>query len=256
MNNLIVLVIFGIISGIIIAGFLAGYLAVYVFNKMPAAWLADYGETPDESLMGIRIAKRPYALVLSVVFVMAFVFLAIQYDGPFYTIPGMLILWLLMLIGISDYKYMIIPDQLVLALAVAALGIIGLDFSALSGVLPADPYFHQSYASPFLGALVGGGSIWLIGAIGSFLTKKEAMGFGDVKLLAAIGFLCGLRGILIVLVITIFTSGIWFILLLLTKKIKRGDNKPLGPYIVCACALYLMFRDQINQIVNWYIGLY
>lgn len=251
---MIIFVIIGIIAGITIAGFLAGYLAVYVLNRMPAEWLTDYGETPDESLTGPRIGKRPFILVLSVTFVLTFTFLAIQYDGPFYTISGMLILWLLMLIGISDYKYMIIPDQLVLGLAAAALGFIGLDFAALSAGLP--PYFHQSYASPFLGALIGGGSLWLIGAIGSLLTKKEAMGFGDVKLLAAIGFLCGPRGILIVLAITILTSGIWFILLLLARKIKRDDNKPLGPYIVAACALYLMFREQINQLVNWYIGLY
>jgi leader peptidase (prepilin peptidase)/N-methyltransferase len=88
------------------------------------------------------------------------------------------------------------------------------------------------------------------------MTKKEAMGFGDVKLLAAIGLICGVRGILIVLIITILTSGLWFILLLLTKKIQRGENKPLGPYIVAACALYLMFQEQVNQIVNWYLAFY
>ncbi len=254
MNNSIIFIIAGIIVGIIIAGFIAGYMAVYVFNRMPSGWLTDYGETPDESLLGTRIAKSPYAFILSLTFIMSFTFLAMQYDGPFYTLFGMVILWLLMLITLSDYKYMIIPDQLVVALTVAALGIIALDFIALSaGQLP---YFHPNYYSPLLGALVGGGSIFLIGLIGSFLTKSEAMGFGDVKLLAAIGFLCGLRGILTVLVLTILTSGIWFILLLLAKKIKRGDHKPLGPYIAAACGLYLIFRDQINQMVNWYFSLY
>jgi len=254
MSNGIYLVIAGMITGIIVAGFLAGYLAVYAINRMPAEWLVDYGETPDESLMGVRMPKRPYALVLSLTFVMGFVFLAMQHDGLYYTIPGMLILWLLMVIGISDYYYMIIPDQLVVALAIAAIPFIGLDFAALAtGRIP---YFHASYASPFLGALVGGGILWLIGIIGSLMTKKEAMGFGDVKLLAAIGLICGFRGILIVLIITILTSGLWFILLLLAKKIQRGENKPLGPYIVAACALYLIFQEQVNQIVNWYLAFY
>ena len=254
MNSVIVFVIIGIIAGITVAGFLAGYLTVYVMNKMPAEWLTDYGETPEESLLGTRIAKRPYALVLSLTFVMSFTFLAMQYDGPFYTLAGMLILWLLMLIGISDYHYMIIPDQLVVALAIAAIPYIGLDFAALSAGHMI--YFHSSYLSPLFGALVGGGSLWLIGLIGSLMTKKEAMGFGDVKLLAAIGLICGLRGILIVLIITILTSGLWFILLLLTKKIQRGENKPLGPYIAAACAIYIVFYNQVNHLVNLYLSLY
>jgi prepilin signal peptidase PulO-like enzyme (type II secretory pathway) len=256
-GEIIIYLIIGILAGILATGFLAGFSAVYVFNKMPAAWLVDYGEEPEEKLYGKRLSMRPYGIILSIVFVLAYTFLVLQYDGLAYTLPSMFILWVLMLIGIADHKYMIIPDQLTVLLAIAAIGLIVPDLlTVYGGSQSLVPYFHTSFYSPILGALIGGGSIYLIGLIGSFITKKEAMGFGDVKLLVAVGFLCGIRGILIVLILTMLISGIWFILLLLAKKIQRSDNKPLGPYIVASCAIYIVFYSQVNQLVNWYLSFY
>jgi len=252
---ILLLIVIGIITAIIIAGFAAGYSTVFCFNRMPVDWLVDYGEEPDESLYGVRLAARPYGMALSIIFVLVFTFLVMQYDSLFYILLGMVVLWLLMLIGIADHKYMIIPDQLVAALAVAAaiLAVVELFTGGLAG-LP--PYFHKVWYSPIAGALIGGGSIYLIGVIGALLTRQEAMGFGDVKLLAAAGLLCGIRGILTVLVLTVLTSGIWFIILLAAKKIRRGDHKPLGPYIAASCGIYFVFYSQVGSLVDLYLDLY
>ena len=89
-------------------------------------------------------------------------------------------------------KYMIIPDQFVIALAATAIGFI---------------YFHPTFIS----------SIW--GFDRRILTSdrnyrqtdiKDAMGFGDVKLMCAVGLISGFKGTIIILVLTILSSGLFF----------------------------------------------
>ena len=141
-------------------------------------------------MWGVRINKNPWNGVFSLAFICAA--LKLMEQGPLYQIAGMLAFWLLLQIGIADKKYMIIPDQFVIALAVTALGFIP---------------FQASYLSPLYGALIGGGSFLFIGILGQSILKKEAMGFGDVKLLTAIGLLAGTKGVIIILFLTIFASG-------------------------------------------------
>lgn len=225
------------IAASITAGVLAGFFAVYTFNRIPAKWLCDYDQTPDREMWGVRIKNRPWTVVLILVFAAASLKLLAQ--GVLFAIPGMITLWLLLLIGIADRKYRIIPDQFVLALAVTAFGYIP---------------FHHSYLSQLFGALVGGGSILLIGVIGTLLFRKEAMGFGDVKLFAAIGLLLGLKGVVVVLILTIFSSAFVFGIGLITGKLKIGEEQPLGPFISSSAAIYLLFRPELSALADLYIG--
>lgn len=220
-------------------GFLAGHSIVYVFNRIPAKWLCDYGEEPNKEMWDERIKKQPWDLVFSLVFIASAVKLLNQ--GPLYLIAGISALWLLLQIGIADKKYMIIPDQYVIGLAVSALGFIP---------------FQSSYLSPLFGALIGGGSFFLIGTVGKWILKKDAMGFGDVKLLASVGLMVGMKGILIVLIIIIFSSAIILGLFLLTRRIERGEEQPLGPFIVASTAAYILFQQEILFLVDWYLNLY
>lgn len=218
----------------IAAGFLAGFFAVYVFNRVPAKWLCDYDQIPDPGMWGERIKNRPWTVVLILVFTAAALKLLEQ--GVLFTIPGMISLWLLLLIGIADMKYRIIPDQFVIALAVTAFGYIP---------------FHTSYQIQLIGALAGGGSILLIGAIGTILFRKEAMGFGDVKLFAAIGLLLGLKGVVVILILTIFSSAFVFGIGLISGKIKIGEEQPLGPFITASTSLYLLFRPELTALADF-----
>lgn len=219
------------------AGILAGFSAVYAFNRIPAGWLCDYGEKPDREMWGERIKKRPWTLVFILVFTAASLKLAEQ--GLLYTVPGLAALWLLLLIGIADRKYLIIPDQLVVALAVAAFGFIP---------------FHSFWQAQLIGALAGGGSILLMGIAGKLLFRKEAMGFGDVKLFTAIGLLLGLKGIVITLILTVFSSAFVFGIGLITGKLKAGDVQPLGPFIAASAALYILFQPELSALAELYVN--
>ena len=236
MDTIILLI--GIIVSIA-AGFIAGFSTIYVFNRIPAKWLCDYGQKPDGAMWGERIKKRPWDEVFTLVFIGAAVKLMDQ--GPLYLIAGMLALWLLLQIGIADKKYMIIPDQFIIALGVAALGFIP---------------FQTSFLSPLYGALIGGGSFLLIGILGQLILKKEAMGFGDVKLLTAIGLLAGTKGIIVILFLTIFASAAILGVGILARRIKIGEEQPLGPFIAASTAVYILFQHEIMTLTDWYLSIY
>ena len=211
----------------IIAGCLAGCGAVYVFNKMPASWLCDYKEEPSDELKSRdtqRVKSHPWKAAFSMLFVIAAIKLSI-YDWQ-YALAALVSLWALLIIAIADKKYMIIPDQFVILLALSAFGYA--------------PY-HDSFLSPLFGALIGGGCMLLIGITGKLIFKKEALGFGDVKLFAAVGLITGPLGVSIILVASSFLSCIYFGIELIRGKIKRADVLALGPFIAFAAAVYLLF---------------
>lgn len=220
----------------IVTGILAGFSAVYTFNRIPAKWLCDYNQKPDREMWGERIKKRPWNIVFVLVFTAASLKLLEQ--GFLFAMPGMATLWLLLQIGIADRKYGIIPDQFVFALAVVAFGFIP---------------FHTSYQSQLIGALVGGGSLLLMGMAGKLLFRKEVMGFGDVKLFAAIGLLFGLKGVVIILIFTVFSSAFVFGIGLLAGKMKTGDEQPLGPFIAASASLYILFQPEISVLAEFYM---
>jgi leader peptidase (prepilin peptidase)/N-methyltransferase len=222
----------------IAAGILAGISAVYVFNRVPANWLCDYNEKPSREMWGERIKKRLWTPVFILVFTAASLKLAEQ--GLLYAVPGLAALWLLLLIGIADRKYLIIPDQFVIALAVVAFGFIP---------------FHSSWQSQLTGAAAGGGSILLIGIVGKLIFRKESMGFGDVKLFTAVGLLIGLKGAVLILILTVFSSAFVFGIGLMTGKLKAGDVQPLGPFIAASASLYILFRPELSALADLYMRL-
>jgi prepilin signal peptidase PulO-like enzyme (type II secretory pathway) len=221
------------------AGLTAGFSAVYVINHVPAKWFCDYDEEPTDEMWGKRIKEYPWNLVFSFFFIGA-LFLIWETE-LIYQVAAVPALWLLLLIGISDKKFMIIPDQFVIGIAIVSIGFV--------------PY-QPNILSPLLGALMGGGSLLAIGLIASRILKRDAMGFGDIKLMAAIGLMAGLKGILIIMILTLLSSGGILGIMCLLGKVKRNEEQPLGPFIAAAAAGFILFRPWLLMAVDWYMGLY
>jgi len=212
-------------------GVLGGYGAVAVLNRLPAGWLCDYGQAPSEELKSgaRRVKYLPWAVIFSVVFAFAAAVI-LSANGYLYSTVSLFSLWFLMVIALADMKYMIIPDQFIALLALAALGLL--------------PY-HASLLSPLYGLLIGGGCMLLIGFAGKLIYKKESLGFGDVKLFAALGLLAGPMGVLMLIVVSSLLSAAVFTVGLLLKKIKRTDVVPIGPYAALAYFLHELFKSTI-----------
>lgn len=206
-------------------GILAGFAAIYIFNKMPAKWLCDYGETPSQELTDPyvqRVKGYPWRWVYAAGFTCLMVRL-LFFDVQF-AAAGLFSCWALLIIGLADLKYMIIPDQFVIMLALTAFGFV--------------PYYTTLW-DPLMGTAIGGGVMLMTGVLGGTIYKKDVLGFGDVKLFASLGFVIGAKGTVIVLIGASICSGIVAAAGLLWGKYKKDEAKPLGPYICIWGALYI-----------------
>ena len=213
------------VAASLIAGTLAGFSAVYIFNKMPASWLCDYGEKPSEELADPHIQRvkgYPWRWIYAAGFSCLLVRLTF-FDVQF-AAAALFACWALLIIGLADLKYMVIPDQFVVMLALSAFGFI--------------PYY-ENLLQPALGAAIGGGVMLIAALLGGAAFKKEVMGFGDVKLFACLGLILGAKGTVVVLIGSALCSGIAACLGLASGKYKKDDMKPLGPYICSWGIIYL-----------------
>ena len=143
----------------------------------------------------------------------------------------------LVIVTFIDMKYKEIPDRLNVP------GIfIGIALSFAFPSLHGASSNVAGLVSSLEGALAGGGSIYALGVLGYIIFKKEAMGFGDVKLMAMIGAFIGWKfAILTFFLAPFFGSvvGIWL-------KIKTGDSLiPYGPFLSLASLVALLWGNRI-----------
>ena len=213
-----------IIAAFVIVGILGGNGAVYVFNHLPAKWLCDYGEVPaEDKLQRQRINSTPWKVLFSCLLVLIGVYLSTI--DPLYAAAVVITTFLLILISIADAKYMIVPDEIVIALGICACGFVA---------------YHKAPLDILWGGLAGAGIMLLIAFIGKLIYKQEAMGMGDVKLMAAIGLIVGLRGAIYTFIAGSIFSAMGLTILLLRKRIKKDDYQPMGPYIACGYLVYVL----------------
>ncbi len=150
---------------------------------------------------------------------------------------------------IIDYKLQIIPNRLNLTIFE-----IGLIFAFLYGLSNAAITINM-----LLGMLVGGGIFLLITLVGGFFYGKEAMGFGDVKLMGALGLYFGLSNIIIITLVSFLIGAILSIGLLVTKIKKSDEYIPFGPFIVIATfiSMYIPFEQIKNTLMYIFtLGMY
>lgn len=150
---------------------------------------------------------------------------------------------LLIAISFIDFKHMIIPNGLIIAmLVVGAAQLIVTIFTGYFG-------YWLDYV---IGFFAGGVPLFLIGIFCMYVLKKEAVGGGDVKLMAAAGLIIGWKLVIPAYLIGIILGAIISILLIATKRKKRGDEIPFGPFL-CIGVMASVFFGQ--ELINWYLGL-
>ncbi len=136
---------------------------------------------------------------------------------------------------VIDYHLQIIPNRLNLTIFE-----VGLVFTFLEGMINFNVAMNY-----LLGMLVGGGIFLLITLIGGLIAGKEAMGFGDVKLMGALGLFFGWPNMIIISLISFLIGAILSILLLVTKKKKTSEYIPFGPFIVIATFITILVPSTV-----------
>ncbi|MCX5716152.1 MAG: prepilin peptidase [Candidatus Omnitrophica bacterium] len=145
-----------------------------------------------------------------------------------------LLFFLIMLCGLIvatfiDFEHQLIPDTV----SFGGLAL-GLAVNAFKG--------RAIFLNSLSGAVIGGLSIYVIGVIGKFIFKKEAMGFGDVKFLAMIGSFLGWEKTLLVFFLAPFFGAPVGLFLKLRHK---AETIPYGPYLSLATVVVILWGEKI-----------
>lgn len=164
-------------------------------------------------------------------------------------IKYMILAPMLLSVFVIDYKYQIIPNRL--NLTIFEIGLIMTFFYGLSDVAIS--------INMFLGMLAGGGIFLLITLLGGLFYRKEAMGFGDVKLMGALGLYFGLSNIIVITLLSFLIGAILSIILLIFRIKKSNEYIPFGPFIVIGTfiSMYIPFETIKNVLIQIFtLGLY
>ena len=140
---------------------------------------------------------------------------------------------------VVDYKYQIIPNRLNMTIFE-----IGLVFAFVSGL-----FSMNLLTKALLGMLFGGGVFLIITLIGGLIAGKEAMGFGDVKFMGALGLYFGLTNIITITLMAFLFAAVISVFLLATKIKKKSEYIPFGPFIVIASFISIIVPFNVIFIV-------
>ena len=141
-----------------------------------------------------------------------------------------------------DWHTTLLPDDLTLPLLWLGLA------------LSLAPMFVAP-SQAIVGAVVGYGSLWLVYWAFKLLTGKEGMGYGDFKLLAAIGAWCGVSAILPVLLMSSVVGAILGSLAILIQGRDRAQPIPFGPYLAVAGWIQLVSGVDLLEAYLSFSGL-
>lgn len=157
--------------------------------------------------------------------------------GPtLHALGGAVLFTILLGIALTDFRNYIIPDEFTLGGLVIGL------LLALAEGMPA-------LGTALLGAAVGFGTLWLVGWAGTALFKKEAMGGGDIKMMAMVGAFTGWPGVLL----TIFLGAVIAVLIFIPILLFRRDKLvPFGIFLALGAAVTWMAGADL---ISWYRGM-
>ena len=143
-----------------------------------------------------------------------------------------------------DVDTQLLPDQLTLPLMWG-----GIVFHLAAYLLQAD-WGITTLVDSLLGAIVGYLSLWSIFQLFKLVTGKEGMGYGDFKLLAALGAWLGIS----VLPIIIIMSALVGLIFAIIMKVAKNQPMPFGPYLAISGWLVLIFNQPIAQFIQWWLS--
>ncbi len=161
--------------------------------------------------------------------------IAWQFGFSLLSLAALLFCWCLIVLSMIDFDHQLLPDDITLPLLW-----IGLLLNYFG--------FFTSLESALLGAVFGYGILWSIYWLFRLLTGKEGMGYGDFKLLAALGAWLGWEALPAIILISSLLGAVVGISLILLKGRDRNVPIPFGPYLAAAGFATLVWGPQLSSL--------
>lgn len=151
----------------------------------------------------------------------------------------------LVIIAFVDWEFFLVPDE-----AIWALGIFGFIRYLISSPNPYGIFVSLS------GAILGGVIVWVIGILGRLIFRKEAMGFGDVKIAAAVGAHLGATWLMLpFFLFSVFIGAAMGIMVALIQRRSLTGYMPFGPAMAVAAAIVFLAPPSVTNFVLQLYGI-
>ena len=147
----------------------------------------------------------------------------------------------LLALAVIDLDTTLLPDDLTYPLLWAGL------LAAVLGISPV------SLSDAVIGAMAGYLALWSLYWVFKLLTGKEGMGYGDFKLLAALGAWLGWQYLPVVVLLSSVVGLVFAVSMMASGSVKRDQGLPFGPYLAIAGWIALLWGEVI---VSSYLGLF
>ena len=157
---------------------------------------------------------------------------AIHFGPTMQLLASLGITAVLIVLAVIDFDHQLLPDDLTFLLLWSGL------FASLFNVFT-DP------VSAIIGALAGYLSLWFVYHAFRLLTGKEGMGYGDFKLLAALGAWLGWQLLPLIILLSSLVGAVIGLILIGLKRHKSSQPMPFGPFIALAGWIAMLWGDQI-----------
>jgi len=154
---------------------------------------------------------------------------------------ALVLTWFLVALTFIDIDTQLLPDALTLPLLWLGLA------ASVSGYTPVEP------RSAIIGALAGYLSLWSVYHLFRLATGKEGMGYGDFKLLAALGAWLGWQMLLPIILLSAAVGAVTGIALILIRGRDRNVPIPFGPFLAAAGWIALLWG---RELVTGYLGMF
>lgn len=186
---------------------------------------------------GTGISKR-YPIVEFVTMMLSLV-VAWQLGATPQAALGILVTWFLVAMTMIDFDHQLLPDNLTLPLMWIGL---------LASLAPV----FTDVQSAVLGAALGYLILWSIYWLFKLITGKEGMGYGDFKLLAALGALLGWQALPMVILLSSLVGAIVGVSMIAIAGRDKNIPIPFGPYLAAAGWLAMLWGEPLT---DWYYGM-
>jgi len=183
----------------------------------PISWRYPLVEGLTGALFTLTVAR--FGLTLDSVFLLAF-------------LSG------LVAVSFIDFDHQIIPNAITLP---------GIPLGLLAGLLVGQP----SVLDRLIGALTGAGFLYLVLFYGGVLYGQDAMGEGDLNLIALVGAFLGWRAVVVTILVACLAGSAVGLTLIALRRLGRREHIPFGPFL-CLGAVVALFWGE--HLIGWYAG--
>ena len=228
--------------------------SVVAFNRIKPEWFLDYddsdpggqGDRPhgrkalppklaeaDEAGRQ-RLPSTPWKYIFTSYFALTGLYLAIRGGSITYEVSVLCVLFIVLLMAISDQLYKVVPDQFSIMLAVMSIAFIG---------------YHEKWWEPAAGAALGLAISLAVLGLGFLLFRTGSIGGADIKFFTCMGLITGRTGIAIIYILTTFCFAVYSAVRIAAYGGSIKDTNAMLPSACAAVTIYFLFLWNIGDLL-------